>query len=307
MSNNSVPTLENRAFSGALEGMVSGRALNRASSLITGSVRDFATITTAANTFATELSALIVAGAGQFAAPTNVQALTSASGVTEVVAAHLPANAAETLPPVLGAMCKAAFEYRSALPTEPIPEGGAAFDSTDYGPIASACLALFYAFAGSALYDYDTLTTVNNPVLYNCAAGGFLAGVFSQRLSTLDQVYEPIEPSDFAAAVAAAFAFAAEVDAAITAASGVPTNVTSLTTTFESVAVTVVPASAAVQNAAYSLPGAMVYICKAAWENRGYPAANPVTGAIFAASDYADTANTCVAEFLEYAANTTNT
>ena len=52
--------------------------------------------------FANALDALIVAGTGQFAAPANVQLLTSASGVTEVPAAHAAANAGESFPARLG-------------------------------------------------------------------------------------------------------------------------------------------------------------------------------------------------------------
>ena len=205
----------------------------------------------------------------------------------------------------MGAICKAAFEYRDNQPVE--PESGLPFAQANYTLIAQACLALFYSFCNQANNDPAVPNvTAQNPVLYNCAAGGCLAGALAQRMPTLDQVFDPIEPSDFNTLVTAAFVFATAVNEALTAASGVPTNVTSLTTTFESAPVTVVPSSAAVANASQSLPGAMVYICKAAWDKRSFPPLDQ-SGAAATVADYAVIANACVAEFLEYAASTTNT
>ena len=144
-----------------------------------------------------------------------------------------------------------------------------------------------------------------NPVLFNAAAAGYCAGVMSRRLALLELDFDPIEPADFATVVTAAFTFASEVDALINAASGTyPGNVGLLITAGEGGNVTVVPGNAAQANAAESLPDALVFIAKAAWEGRGLPL--DATQTPFSATDYQPVANAVVALFLEFAANCNN-
>jgi hypothetical protein len=144
-----------------------------------------------------------------------------------------------------------------------------------------------------------------NPVLYNAAAAGFCAGISSKRLTLLENDYDPIEPSDFLSVVTAAFVFASEVDAIINAASATyPGSVGLLITAGEGGNNTVVPGTAAQANAAESLPGALVFLCKAAWEGRSLPLdANQLP---FTAADYQPVANLVVSEFFEFCLHANN-
>ncbi len=144
--------------------------------------------------------------------------------------------------------------------------------------------------------------SIQNPVLYNCAAAGFLAGVLSERLSIAEtDGVTPVLPGDFDDEVTAAFVFATECDTLLNAviAGSPPTNIPALTN--QDTFVTIVPGTAAVANAAESLPEAFVFICKAAWEKRFLPTHSD--GTPYVAADYEAVANVCVSEFVEFCAN----
>src|ERR1700689_114289 len=133
-----------------------------------------------------------------------------------------------------------------------------------------------------------------NPVVYNEAAAGFCAGILSKRLKVVEASAVEVEPSDFSDTVTAAFLFAQAVDDALVAAGAqVPTNVQILTVIFESLPATVVPSTHTLANAAESVPAAMVFIAKAAWEGRDLP--YEPGGLPFTVTDYAEVANTVVA------------
>ena len=144
-----------------------------------------------------------------------------------------------------------------------------------------------------------------NPVLYNQAAAGFLAGWLSGRTALLEANFDPIEPADFSAVVVQAFLFAGEVDALLNDynnTTGLPANVLALTN--YDTGHTIVPGTATVANAAESLPAAMVFICKAAWSQTG--AGRSLPPPPFRSTIYDPVANTCVSEFIEYCNNTDN-
>ena len=141
-----------------------------------------------------------------------------------------------------------------------------------------------------------------NPVVYNAAAAGFCAGILTRRMQLAEQSLGRVQPSDFLATVTAAFLFAQAVDDALVAAGAqVPTNVQILTTIFESLPATVVPSTSALANAAESVPAAMVFIAKAAWEGRDLP--YEAGGVSFTVSDYEGVATYVVALFNFVCAN----
>ncbi len=142
---------------------------------------------------------------------------------------------------------------------------------------------------------------VVNFVIYNNALSGFIAGIQSQKL----KIFEPgttdqVEPSDFSTIVTAGKLFATEVDAILQTVVAPPANIGSLT----SAGATVVPATAAVANAAESLPAAICAMSKSAWEGRGLPLNSDDTPWI--QSQYQPIANAVVSAFVEFAANTDN-
>lgn len=141
----------------------------------------------------------------------------------------------------------------------------------------------------------------NNPVLYNNAAAGFCAGVMSKKLHLVEVNFDPIEPIDFLDVVTAAFLFAQAVDQNLLNQASLPVSVTSLTS---GELATTVPATGAVQNAATTLTGALVFLAKAAWEGRGLPF--EPGGVPFTEEDYAEVANQVVEEFLEFASVKSN-
>lgn len=131
-----------------------------------------------------------------------------------------------------------------------------------------------------------------NPVVYNNAAAGFLAGVL--RLQILEVNSESqVEPVDFATYVTAAYLFAEEVDTVLNSAESVPAPITNLVTEGG----TVIPGSAAQANAAESTPSMVLAICEKCWAGRTL---DPVTFATAAA--YNPQANFVVAALLEWAA-----
>jgi hypothetical protein len=153
--------------------------------------------------------------------------------------------------------------------------------------------------------------TAFNPVLFNNAFAGFVAGWLTGRTAYVEASFEPVEPSDFAPVIAQGLLFATAVDDAlnvIATGPGLPTNAQSLSNV--ETHATIVPGTAAVANAAESLPGALVFICKAAWSKTAAGRSLPIlnaSGAAMTAADYAGDANTCVSEFIEYCENTVNT
>jgi len=102
------------------------------------------------------------------------------------------------------------------------------------------------------------------PSLYNNAAAGFVAGVQSQRLKTVEASGSEVVPTDFEAVVASGFAFAEAVDSTLAASSYA--SLSPLTSLISASNVTQTPSNAAKSNAAESLPSAMLAICKAAWD-----------------------------------------
>lgn len=132
--------------------------------------------------------------------------------------------------------------------------------------------------------------------LYNAALGGMIAGVQSGRLENAGLAGAPTVPADFAEIVTAAELFALEVDAVLQATGDLPTNITGLV----SAGATVVPASAAAQNGAETVPNALVAICVAAWEGRSLPT-DPVTGAPFSQADYTEIATNAAYSLVNYA------
>jgi len=145
--------------------------------------------------------------------------------------------------------------------------------------------------------------TIANPVLYNAAAAGFLAGIQSRRLQTLEaNSVTPVAPIDFNSLNQAAFVFAGEVDTLIQAlpSGTAATNIAKIA----AANATVVPSTAAISNMAETLPPALAAICKAAWDSRSYPLYN-AAGTLFAAADYQTIANACVSLFAEFAASVT--
>jgi hypothetical protein len=145
--------------------------------------------------------------------------------------------------------------------------------------------------------------SIVNPVLKNAAAAGMISGIQSSRLQLVDAAGELVEPADFSGLVTAAGLFAVEVDAVLQTVSSPPANIALL---ISASGVTAVPANAAAANAAESLPAAMTGICKAAFEGRSWPLLD-ANGVAFTSADYTNIANACVALFVEFAANTTNT
>ncbi len=143
--------------------------------------------------------------------------------------------------------------------------------------------------------------SIQNPVLYNCAAAGMIAGVLARRLPTLLDAGEESEPVDFSALVTAAFVFATEIDDLINAIESPPTNLTLLSANVDEEIETIVPSNAAEANAAESLPQALTFIVRAAWSGRGVPTL--LDGVPFAPSDYQPVANAVVSAFVEFCSN----
>lgn len=139
-----------------------------------------------------------------------------------------------------------------------------------------------------------------NFVLYNNALSGFVSGVQSGKLKLVEAGGGQVEPTDFLAVVTAGKLFAQEVDAILQTVVSPPANIGSLTAS----GATVVPATAAVANAAESLPAAMCAIARAAWEGRDLPI--DANGVPYSAADYQPVANAVVSLFVEFAANTDN-
>lgn len=133
--------LYNNAISGMLAGLQSGRLQLVDSS---GEVEpaDFAAQAAAAVLFGTEVDAILQTVSSP---PANIALLTTGSA-TVVPSTAAGANAAESLPSAMCAMCKAAWEGRS-LPTNPTT--GLPFVQADYQPVANAVVALFVEFASN--------------------------------------------------------------------------------------------------------------------------------------------------------------
>jgi len=147
--------------------------------------------------------------------------------------------------------------------------------------------------------------TPNFPSLYNCAAAGFCAGVGARRNLSLEaNESTPVVPSDFSAIVTAAFVFAQEVDALLaTVLTGTAlTNADKIITNAEPPATYTLSTAAATNvNGGESLPDAMIWISKAAWEGRSFPILEPATGLPFTTTDYQPVANQVCAEFANWA------
>ena len=138
--------------------------------------------------------------------------------------------------------------------------------------------------------------TIGNPVVYNAAAAGFLAGV--QNLQLTDSDGAQVEPSDFATVTAAAFVFAAQVDATIALLEHtleLPGPITLLATGNA----TIVPTNSAKSNAAYTTPRMVQSLCKLAWLGRNAP--TNADGTPLAQAGYAAQANFVVQALIEWA------
>ncbi len=135
-----------------------------------------------------------------------------------------------------------------------------------------------------------------NPVVYNAAAAGFIAGVQNQQLT--ENSGDLVEPSDFATVTAAAFTFAAAVDTLIVALEVhevLPGPITLLATG----SATIVPNTAAKANAAESTPRMVQQLAMLAWSGRTIP--TNADGTPLAASGYAAQANFLVSALIDWA------
>ena len=140
--------------------------------------------------------------------------------------------------------------------------------------------------------------TIGNPVVYNAAAAGFLAGV--QNLQLTDSDGDQVEPSDFATVTAAAFVFASQVDATIALLEHtleLPGPITLLATGNA----TIVPTTSAKSNAAYTTPRMVQSLCKLAWLGRSVPTLNSDGVTPLPAAGYAAQANFVVQALIEWA------
>jgi hypothetical protein len=295
-------SLYNCAAAGAAAGMSSQKQAlyENGNDLTPVQPADAATLLTTSFAFAVEVDA-------------TLQTMTPSSGavnVTGLVAAGAPpsatvspstaalADASAYLPVVMGLMAKGAMDgrgipYNQASP--PVPYAAADWENSG---IPTALTAYFLAFAEGAFAD--AAGTVKYVPLANAAMGAAMAGMLQNRQELFGLTGLPLTPSNFSVHVATAKAFATQVDASLQAALSPPTNLTGMVTGGPDYT-TVVPSTAALSNALYSLTAAMGSIAKAIFDNRGIP--KDAAGVAFVQADYIDIASTVAAQFIQYANN----
>jgi hypothetical protein len=134
--------LYNNAISGMMAGVQSGKLkLTNSSTGEEVEPSDFSDIAAAAVIFAGEVDAILQTVSSP---PANIALLVS-GGATVVPATAAGANAAESLPAAMCAICKAAWEGRGL----PLESSGVSFAAADYQPVANAVVALFVEFASN--------------------------------------------------------------------------------------------------------------------------------------------------------------
>ena len=290
-------SLYNCALAGAAAGMSSQKqALTEINTGDPVTPADSDTLLVTCAAYAAEVDALLVSLTPSTA--TNILDLVTPDVGTTIPTTSALADAAAYLPVVMALMSKSTFDGRGI----PKDASGDAYDQAEWtaSGIPNGVVAYFLAFSENVFVDGGD-SIVKYVPLANVAMGAAMAGMISGRQDLYNSSGTPLTPSNFTLHVETARAFAIQLDASLQAASP-SANVLGLVSGSEVAGYeTVVPSTAALTNALFTLPVAIGAITKAAFDNRGLP--KDASGDVFDESDYTEIANTVAAQFVEYAAS----
>jgi hypothetical protein len=290
-------SLYNCALAGAAAGMLSQRQALYENGGSAVEPADSNVLCATSALYAKEVDALLVSASP--APPASVLDMVF-DGSTVIPTTAALASASAYLPVVMALMSKSIFENRG-IPTD---AEGEVYDQAEWTAslIPNAIVSYFLAFSNNTYADGGDV--VKFVPLANVAMGAAMAGMISGRQDLYDGNGNPLAQTSFATQVATAAAFAAEIDAQLVAqqialGGGFPTHVADMVGAPDWS--TVPPTTNFLTNALYTYTPAMGCLCKAIFDGRGIP--KDANGVAYVQADYADMANTVVAQFLQYAIN----